>query len=255
VVAAAKQRGCGCSPSAGAARHPPDRDAIDGFRAGARARHAGTDYTCGCRCRRLPGRERAGRGRPRDRDRQRAAAAFAALAQLKGAKGRLELVGERNGAPIFVDYAHKPDALAKALEALRPYVPAASSWCSAAAAIATRQAADDGCDRRANGRIRRVARTTIPGSEDPACDPCLRCLRGQPPARPRSATGAEANSFLDHGPATRVTCLLIAGKGHETGQIVGKQVLPFSDHRGGRRGALAGRWWHDIIAALDRRRR
>src|SRR5207244_845772 len=38
-----------------------------------------------------------------------------------GAKGRLELVGERNGAPIFVDYAHKPDALAKALQALRPY--------------------------------------------------------------------------------------------------------------------------------------
>src|SRR5262249_61699712 len=50
------------------------------------------------------------------------AATFAALAHLKGAKGRLELLGERNGAPIFVDYAHKPDALAKALEALRPYV-------------------------------------------------------------------------------------------------------------------------------------
>ncbi len=49
------------------------------------------------------------------------AAALLALAQLKGAKGRLELVGESNGAPIFVDYAHKPDALAKALEALRPY--------------------------------------------------------------------------------------------------------------------------------------
>src|SRR5262249_26996460 len=48
-------------------------------------------------------------------------AAFAALAHLKGAKGRLELVGEKNGAPIFVDYAHKPDALAKTLEALRPY--------------------------------------------------------------------------------------------------------------------------------------
>ena len=49
------------------------------------------------------------------------AAVFAALEQLDGAKGRLERVGERNGAPIFVDYAHKPDALAKALEALRPY--------------------------------------------------------------------------------------------------------------------------------------
>ena len=49
------------------------------------------------------------------------AAVFAALAKLKGAKGRLDLVGEKDGAPIFVDYAHKPDALAKALEALRPY--------------------------------------------------------------------------------------------------------------------------------------
>jgi len=50
-----------------------------------------------------------------------AEAVFNALESLEGAKGRLELVGERNGAPIFIDYAHKPDALAKALEALRPY--------------------------------------------------------------------------------------------------------------------------------------
>ncbi len=46
---------------------------------------------------------------------------FGCLEHLEGAKGRLELVGEHNGAPIFVDYAHKPDALAKALQALRPY--------------------------------------------------------------------------------------------------------------------------------------
>jgi len=49
------------------------------------------------------------------------AAVFAAVEHLAGAKGRLELVGQKSGAPIFVDYAHKPDALAKALEALRPY--------------------------------------------------------------------------------------------------------------------------------------
>ena len=49
------------------------------------------------------------------------AAVFGALEVLRGAKGRLELVGHKSGAPIFVDYAHKPDALAKALEALRPY--------------------------------------------------------------------------------------------------------------------------------------
>ena len=65
------------------------------------------------------------------------AAVFAALEDLIGAKGRLELVGRKAGAPIFVDYAHKPDALAKALEALRPYVGTALSWCSAPAATAT----------------------------------------------------------------------------------------------------------------------
>src|SRR5262249_56974313 len=46
---------------------------------------------------------------------------FAALEHLTGAKGRLELAGTHNGAPIFIDYAHKPDALKKALESLRPY--------------------------------------------------------------------------------------------------------------------------------------
>ena len=46
---------------------------------------------------------------------------FAALEDLEGAKGRLEFVGRAKGAPIFIDYAHKPDALAKALAALRPY--------------------------------------------------------------------------------------------------------------------------------------
>ena len=97
--------------------------AIDGFAQKLHAVHGGNDYRL-----RLPlvgdfqienalvaaGLVIATGGEPR--------AAFAALEHLEGAKGRLELVGERNGASIFVDYAHKPDALAKALEALRPYV-------------------------------------------------------------------------------------------------------------------------------------
>ena len=46
---------------------------------------------------------------------------FAGLAALAGAPGRLERVGDFRGAPILVDYAHKPDALEKVLSALRPF--------------------------------------------------------------------------------------------------------------------------------------
>ena len=115
--------GCASSRSAGAATaSASSRPATEGFAQVLKLAHAGSDYTV-----RLPlpgafqvenalvaaGLAIATGSEP--------GAAFAALAQLKGAKGRLELVGENNGAPIFVDYAHKPDALAKALEALRPY--------------------------------------------------------------------------------------------------------------------------------------
>jgi len=57
------------------------------------------------------------------------------------AKGRLELVGTSRGAPIFIDYAHKPDALAKALEALRPAVTGRLVVVFGAGAIATAQTA------------------------------------------------------------------------------------------------------------------
>ena len=155
------------------------------------------------------------------------AAAFAALAQLKGAKGRLELVGERNGAPIFVDYAHKPDALAKALDALRPYV---------------------------TGRL--VVVFGAGGDRDPGKRPMMGRIAAQRADRvvitddnPRSETAAAIRAAIlqaapgaieigDRGEAIRTAIselrggdvLLIAGKGHETGQIVGKQVFPFSDH-------------------------
>ncbi|HEY7247582.1 MAG TPA: UDP-N-acetylmuramoyl-L-alanyl-D-glutamate--2,6-diaminopimelate ligase [Xanthobacteraceae bacterium] len=155
------------------------------------------------------------------------AAVFAALAHLKGAKGRLELVGEKRGAPIFVDYAHKPDALAKALETLRPYA-------------ANRLTVVFGCggDRDPGKRPmmgktaaqladRVVVTDDNPRSEDPAA---IRgaILAGAPgaveiPDR-REAIGT---CIAKLGPGD---VLLIAGKGHETGQIIGKQVLPFSDH-------------------------
>ena len=153
---------------------------------------------------------------------------FAALEGLKGAKGRLDLAGERDGAPIFVDYAHKPDALAKALEALRPYA-------------SRRLVVVFGCggDRDAGKRPmmgaiaaekadRVIVTDDNPRSEQPAAYPRRKSCKPRP-ARSRSATAARrsraAIAELQPGDV-----LLIAGKGHETGQIVGNQTLPFSDH-------------------------
>jgi UDP-N-acetylmuramoyl-L-alanyl-D-glutamate--2,6-diaminopimelate ligase len=119
---------------------------------------------------------------------------FAALEQLTGAKGRLERVGSSRGAQIFVDYAHKPDALAKALEALRPY---------------------------ATGRL--VVVFGAGGDRD----------RGKRPLMGAVASAkADRVIVTDDNPRSEDAgdVLLIAGKGHETGQIIGDRVIPFSDH-------------------------
>jgi UDP-N-acetylmuramoyl-L-alanyl-D-glutamate--2,6-diaminopimelate ligase len=152
---------------------------------------------------------------------------FAALEHLEGAPGRLELVGERNGAPVFVDYAHKPDALAKALEALRPYTKRKLVMVFGA-----------GGDRDAGKRplmgaiAAENADTVIVTDDNP---------RSENPASIRAAIMASAKGATDIGDRAEAIraaiaglqqgdALLIAGKGHETGQIVGDKVLPFSDH-------------------------
>ena len=154
-------------------------------------------------------------------------AVFAALEQLEGAKGRLEQVGEHNGAPIFVDYAHKPDALAKALQALRPYARRKLVVIFGA-----------GGDRDAGKRplmgaiAAENADHVIVTDDNP---------RSENPEAIRAAILAAAKNATDIGDRAEAIragvsalqpgdVLLIAGKGHETGQIVGDKVLPFSDH-------------------------
>jgi UDP-N-acetylmuramoyl-L-alanyl-D-glutamate--2,6-diaminopimelate ligase len=152
---------------------------------------------------------------------------FAALEHLEGAKGRLERVGERNGAPIFVDYAHKPDALAKALQALRPYAKHKLVVVFGA-----------GGDRDAGKRPLMGAIATEhadhvivtddnPRSENPAAirAAILAAAKGAKEIGDRAEAIRVAIADLQPGDA-----LLIAGKGHETGQIVGDRTLPFSDH-------------------------
>ncbi len=156
-------------------------------------------------------------------------AVFAALEKLKGAPGRLELVGRYRGAPIFVDYAHKPDALDKALKALRPLVrgkllvvfgcggdrdPGKRPLMGAVAArLADRViVTDDNPRSEEPGAIRRAILEGAAGSGNVE------------EAGGRASAIAQAISLLVAGDG-----LLIAGKGHETGQIVGDKTLPFSD--------------------------
>src|SRR5712675_2225424 len=154
-------------------------------------------------------------------------AAFATLELLEGAKGRLERVAERNGAPIFVDYAHKPDALAKALQALRPY--AKRKLVVVFGAGGDRDAGK----RPLMGEIAAENADSVivtddnPRSENPATirSAILSAAKGASEIGDRAEAIRSAIAALEPGDA-----LLIAGKGHETGQIVGNSTLPFSDH-------------------------
>ena len=162
---------------------------------------------------------------------------FKALAALKGAKGRLEHVATaRAGAPIFVDYAHTPDALATVLQTLRPHVQG-------------RLKVVFGCggDRDPGKRpLMGVAAAThaddvIVTDDNPRTEDAVAiraaALRGAPRAREigdRAQAIEAAIAGLGEG-----DILVIAGKGHETGQIVGDATLPFDDGAEARKAALA----------------
>ena len=156
-----------------------------------------------------------------------AGAVFAALERLDGAKGRLERVGESRGAQIFVDYAHKPDALAKALEALRPYA-------TGRLLVVFGAGGDRDQGKRplmgtvAAAKADRVIVTDDnPRSEDPAAirAAILAAAPGAAEVSDRREAIRRAIAELRGG-----DILLIAGKGHETGQIIGDRIMPFSDH-------------------------
>ena len=153
--------------------------------------------------------------------------AAAHLGALQGAPGRMQHVADLpSGAAIYVDYAHKPEALRQALEALRPH-------CRGKLHLVFGCGGDrDRGKRPEMGAIAaRLADVVIvtddnPRHEDPAAirrailDACPTALE----IGDRRAAIAAAIERLRPG-----DLLLIAGKGHETYQIVGEEVLPFDD--------------------------
>ncbi len=153
--------------------------------------------------------------------------ALAALADLKGVKGRLEIVGQLRGGLVVIDYAHKPEALDAALKAVKAF-----SGGRVICVFGCGGDRDRG-KRPIMGGIARALATTVivtddnPRSEDPAA---IRraIIDGATDVREigdRAAAIKAGIGLLGPGDV-----LLIAGKGHETGQIIGSTVIPFSDH-------------------------
>ncbi len=149
------------------------------------------------------------------------------LPRLRTVRGRMELAARRgNGAAVFVDYAHTPDAVATALAALRPHV---------AGRIVIVLGAGGDRDRGKRPLMGRAAAAHAdvvivtddnPRSEDPAAIRAA-ILEGAPEAL---EVGDRAEAILRGVDALEAgDALLVAGKGHETGQTVGDDVLPFDD--------------------------
>ena len=164
-----------------------------------------------------------------------------ALQSLKGAKGRLELVGRSAaGAPVFVDYAHKPDALENALASLRPYTKGrlfVVFGCGGDRDRAKRPIMGEIATRLAD---RVFVTDDNPRTEEPASIRSA-IMAAAPGATEIGSRAAAIRAAVDELQAGDV--LIVAGKGHEEGQKIGKQVLPFSDHEAVK-AAIAGRDYH-----------
>ncbi|GAA4011102.1 UDP-N-acetylmuramoyl-L-alanyl-D-glutamate--2,6-diaminopimelate ligase [Sphingomonas swuensis] len=152
---------------------------------------------------------------------------FAGLARLSPVRGRLErAVITKAGAPVYIDYAHTPDALDAAIAALRPHVEGRLITVFGAGGDR-----DEG-KRPEMGRVAAAASDLVivtddnPRSEDPA-NIRRAILEAAPDAREiggrREAIAAALAEARDGD------IVLLAGKGHETVQIVGDSAMPFDD--------------------------
>jgi UDP-N-acetylmuramoyl-L-alanyl-D-glutamate--2,6-diaminopimelate ligase len=152
---------------------------------------------------------------------------FDTLEHLTTVRGRMELAATRNnGAAVFVDYAHTPDAVETALKAMRPHVM------GRLVVIVGAGGDRDSSKRPLMGQAATQNADVVFVSDD---NP-----RSEDPATIRSAVMEGCTNAIEVGDRAEAIlravdslgagdALLIAGKGHETGQIVGDDILPFDD--------------------------
>jgi len=165
-------------------------------------------------------------------------AALASLPRLTGVPGRMQFVGETaSAAPVFVDYAHTPDALVTVLKALRPHTEGRLAVVFGAGGDRDRG------KRPLMGQVASELADLVYVTDD---NP-----RSENPGEIRRAIMAAAPHAIEIGgrreaiaaaiaELRRGDILVIAGKGHETGQIIGDKVLPFDDALVAREAIAAG---------------
>jgi UDP-N-acetylmuramoyl-L-alanyl-D-glutamate--2,6-diaminopimelate ligase len=147
---------------------------------------------------------------------------------LKGAPGRLDLVGTTaTGAPVYVDYAHKPEALENVLLSVRPFTTG-----KVVVVFGCGGDRDRGKRPIMGGIATRLADVSIVTDDNP---------RSEVPATIRAEILANAPGAIEIGDRREAIrhaigllsagdTLIVAGKGHEEGQTVGAVTHPFSDH-------------------------
>jgi UDP-N-acetylmuramoyl-L-alanyl-D-glutamate--2,6-diaminopimelate ligase len=148
------------------------------------------------------------------------------LEKLPGVPGRMQHAADISGAGVYVDYAHTPDAIETALAAIRPHASGRVIAIIGAGGDRDRAKRPLMGAAAAKGADFVIVTDDNPRSEDPAAirRELLTGCPGADEVGDRAAAIAKGVSMLRAGDV-----LLIAGKGHETGQIVGKDTLPFDD--------------------------
>jgi len=155
------------------------------------------------------------------------ATTLAGMGRVSPVRGRLErAVISRAGAPVYIDYAHTPDAVEAAIEALRPHVE--GRLITVLGAGGDR---DEGKRPEMGAVAARLSDVVIVTDDNPRCE--------EPAAIRRAMLGGapDATEIGDRREAIAAAIamakagdiVLVAGKGHEQGQIVGDSVLPFDD--------------------------
>ncbi|HRY06775.1 MAG TPA: cyanophycin synthetase, partial [Hyphomicrobiaceae bacterium] len=152
---------------------------------------------------------------------------FAALEKLSGVPGRLDRVGEVRGGIVIVDYAHKPEALQAVLDSVRPFV-------SGRLICVFGCGGDRDRGKRAimGGIASAQADVVIVTDDNPRTEDAASIRAEILADAPNALEIGERRAAIEAaiGMAQAGDVVVIAGKGHETGQIVGNTVLPFSDH-------------------------